>query len=310
MSELDNVKISIQENIAHFDDKVKTKIDCSAIFINWDKFMDEHSAEIFPVKLNDTTLILFSDDHALKDKFKYSAPNVIEKINSYFGKEIVTKIKFSSRFSYKFVTKNISARNKISETEIINDLEISLADEEIEECRKKSSVIADEESSRMLFECLIAKKKSDKLKKLSDWHKCAVCENFCSPNENLCDVCKIHERNKMLQAIRKIFHATPYIKFDDVQKKICTDMPHMRLECTLNLIDSARMTLIQQTVRRISFGDRNSALAKFLVMLVRQLPEDKLTEKIIDKTLHEFRFDFVDQPTFKPKEFKKFSAPK
>lgn len=311
MSELDNINVAIQENISKFDEKIKNKIDCNIIFLNWKKILDDDSAEFFPVKLQDTTLILFSEDPALNDYLKYNTPNLIEKINSYFGKEIVTKIKFSGRFSNKFIAKNFSAREKNSnDAEKIADVEISLTDEEIDECKKKSSVIEDEDCRRRLFECLIAKKKSDALKKLSSWHKCAVCENLCEPQENLCDFCKVHEQNKMLQAIRKLFHDTPYIKFSDVQKKICEDMPHMQKYCTLNLIDSARMDLIQQTVRRISFGDKNSPLAKFFVMLVRQLPEEKLTEKIIEKTLYEFRFDFVDQPTFKPKEFKKFSVKK
>lgn len=309
MKELEIVKNVIEKNLESLDENVRRQIDFNVITLNWREIVGEYAEEIFPVEMIGTTLILSSENSSLKDNFKYRTPNLIKKINEHFNKEIVTKIIFGRDFKRKNIAEKISAREKFSTDEKnFDDVEISLTDEEIEECRKKAAVIADDERRQNLFDCLIAKKKSDALKKISRWHKCAICENLCAPQENLCDVCKINERNKMLQSIRQIFHDTPYIKFFDVQEKIFADMPHMKAECTLTLIESARMSLIQQTVRRISFNDKTSPLVKFFVMLVRQLPEESLTEKIIDKTLREFRFDFVDQPPLKLQNFKKFSS--
>lgn len=306
MNDFEIIGDVVQENLAQLDDESQRKLNCRMIFQHWQEIVGDDAEEIFPVEIIGTTLTLYSDNSALKDKFKYRASTLIKKINAHFNKKIVTKIGFNySAFKLQRLT---TGENSKPAENFIEDVEISLTAEELAECEKKSAVIADDERRRMLFDCLVAKKKSDKLKKFSAWHKCAVCENLCPPNENLCGVCKIYERNKMFKAIRKIFYAAPYTKFFDVQKKIYETMPHMKAQCTLNFIESARMSLIQQTVRRISFDDKTSPLAKFLVMLVRQLPEESLTEKIIDKTLHEFRFDFVDRPPFNPQNFKKFSS--
>lgn len=305
MNDFEIIGDVVQENLAQLDDEVQRKLNCRMIFHHWKEFVGDDAEEIFPVEIIGTMLILYSDNSTLKDKFKYRASTLIKKINAHFNKKIVTKIGFNySALKLQRLTNENSKPAK----NFVPSVEISLTDDELAECEKKSAVIADDERRRMLFDCLVAKKKSDKLKNFSSWHKCAVCENLCPPNENLCGVCKIYERNKMFKAIRKIFYDAPYTKFFDVQKKICETMPHMKAQCTLNFIESARMSLIQQTVRRISFDDKTSPLAKFLVMLVRQLPEESLTEKIIDKTLHEFRFDFVDKLPFNPQNFKKLSS--
>lgn len=305
MNDFEIIGDVVQENLAQLDDEVQRKLNCRMIFHHWKEFVGDDAEEIFPVEIIGTTLILYSDNSTLKDKFKYRASTLIKKINAHFNKKIVTKIGFNYS---AFKLQRLTNENSKPAENFVPSVEISLTDDELAECEKKSAVIADDERRRMLFDCLVAKKKSDKLKNFSSWHKCAVCENLCPPNENLCGVCKIYERNKMFKAIRKIFYDAPYTKFFDVQKKICDTMPHMKAQCTLNFIESARMSLIQQTVRRISFDDKTSPLAKFLVMLVRQLPEESLTEKIIDKTLHEFRFDFVDRPPFNPQNFKKLSS--
>ena len=294
------IKEIIPKTLSSIDDDVKNKIDCHKIFFKWNEIVGGDADKIFPVKIEGSTLTLYSLSSSLKDKFKYRTPQILCKINSIFGENFVTKIIFGKTF--------LSNPKKIIAHKSLNDVEeVTLTEDEILDCKKKSAVIKNSERRKMLFDCLIAKKKSDKAKKNSDWHKCSFCKNLCSPQENLCDVCKITEHNKLIQAIRKIFHDAPSTKFFEVQKKISELMPHMQSECTLNVIESARMSLIQQTVRRLSFKDRESGLAKFFVMLVRQLPEESLTEKIIEKTFREFRFDFSDSPPLKPKNFKKFS---
>ena len=83
------------------------------------------------------------------------------------------------------------------------------------------------------------------------------------------------------------------------------EFPHLARECTLDTIESARMDLIAQTAARVSYGDTTSDAAKFLVMLVRQLPREKLTPAIISRTLKEFHFNLADLPPFDEYKFKK-----
>ena len=300
MSEIENVDDVIQKSLSDIGENFKRRVNCTQIFYRWKDFAGEDSEEIFPVELNGKTLTLYSSSPALADNFKFLIPKLIEKINAAFDDEVVTKIIFGKSFQVK--TKKVAVK------EIPVDEEIILTDEEIAECKKISDKLKSDDAREMTFNLLIARKKSDVWKKNHGWHKCAFCENLCPPEENLCNLCEIYEPAKMLKAIREIFLSAPYTKFHDVQEKIFRLMPHMKSRCTFSAIESARMDLIQQTARRVSFGDKESSAAKFLVMLIRQLPEESLTKKIIEKTLHEFRFDLADRPAFQPQTFKKFSG--
>ncbi len=298
----------IKKTVNKMDDGVKRQIDYRLIILNWRKIVGEDAEKIFPANIQGTTLILHSDSPALKDSFKFRAPKIIRQINSYFDAEVITKISFQFTPTKKFELLD-DAKN-ISTEKIFPEVEVTLTDSEIDECKKKSAVIANEQRRKMLFDCLVTKMKADKKLKLSGWKKCLLCENLCPPHENLCDVCKINERNRMTRRIRKIFHDAPETKFRDVQKKISEEFPYLRAECTLQFIESARMALIQQTANLLSFNDSESPLAKFFVRLVRQIPEELLTEKIISRTLHEFRFDLADRPPFQPQTFKKMDSKK
>lgn len=307
MSEPEIASTVIQKSLAQIDKSVKHKIDIQFIFLKWREFAGNFADKISPVEVKGKTLILHSNNSTLKDKLKYRVKDIISKINSTFGEEVIDKIIFGMNFTAQ---KNLAAKSKKAiqpATAEVSSAEVTLTDDEIAECEKKASVIENPERRQMLFNCLVTKKKADKSKTLSAWHKCAVCENLCSPAETLCDICQIYEKRKMVDAVRQIFHDAPETKFRDVQRQIVENMPHMKAACTLTFIESARMSLIQQTARRLSFGDTESDLAKFLVRLVRQLPEDALTEKIIDRTLQEFRFDLADRPLFKPQNFSKYT---
>lgn len=302
MEDFEIIKDVMPKTLAAIDEDVKRKVDEHKIFFIWREIVGNDADEIFPVKISGKTLTLYSSNSSLKDKFKYRIPQLIGKINSALGDEVIDKIIFGRIFQSKPIETQKIIRDEIPAAEI------NLTDDEILECEKKSAAIENSERRKMLFDCLVTKKKSDKAKKISGWRKCILCENLCPPTENLCAVCKVREHNKMLQAIRKIFHDAPQAKFFDVKKKILELMPHMRGVCTLSVIESARMELIQQTASQLSFGDTESRLAKFFVMLVRQLPEESLTEKIISKTLNEFKFDLADRPIIKSQNFKKFSS--
>ena len=296
----------VKETVLQMNDDVKRQIDLRLIVLNWRKIVGDDADKIFPANVQGTTLILYSDSPALKDSFKFRAPKIIQQINSYFYEEVITKINF------QFTPPNFEFAEpaQIVQSEEPPKVEVTLTDAEIDECKKKSAVIANETRRKMLFDCLVTKMRADKSLKLAGWKKCLLCENLCAPHENLCDVCKVNERNRMTRAIRKIFHDVPETKFRDVQKKIAEEFPYLRGECTLQFIEAARMALIQQTANRLPYNDKESPLAKFFVRLVRQLPEESLTEQIISRTLHEFRFDLADRPPFQPQNFQKLNSKK
>ena len=110
----------------------------------------------------------------------------------------------------------------------------------------------------------------------------------------------------MIQEIRKIFIAAPETRFREIQQKIIRQFQYFHEECTLEKIESARMDLILQQASKVSYGDTTSDAAKFLVQLIRQLPREKLTDAIINRTLKEFKFNLANLPPFPKYEFSKF----
>ena len=305
VSELENVDDVIQKSLATMGDKIKTKLDCLQILRRWEDFVGNDAAEIFPVELKGKTLTLYSSNSLLNDKYKFLLPELIEKINGAFNAEVVTKIIFGKTFQAQ--TFNVNKNKAPTKDEpVSDDEEIILTDDEISECRVKAAKLKNPDTRETTFNLLIAQKKADKWKLAHDWHKCAVCENLCEPDDELCNFCQVIEPKKMSKLIRAIFIAAPYIEYKDVKKKVSAKMPHMKKFCNNDAIESARMDLIQQTASRLPYGEEDSPRAKFFVMLVNQLREEDLTEKIIRQTLNDFRFDLAERPSIPIRNLKKF----
>ena len=188
----------IQKTLAQIDPSVKNRIDIQFIFLRWRKFVGDFADKISPVEIKGKTLILHSDNSTLKDKFKYRVKDLIQKINSTFGAEVVDKIIFGMNFKAQknFADKpakitqpsnaEVSTAVEVKTEEILSDetsrievpkseksraeisnVEVTLTDDEIAECEKKSAVIENPERRKMLYDCLVTKKKADKSKKLS-----------------------------------------------------------------------------------------------------------------------------------------------
>ena len=114
----------------------------------------------------------------------------------------------------------------------------------------------------------------------------------------------------MRREIRQIFCRKPEATFFEVLRIIRQKFSNIAEECSLEVITYERNSLIKSSAAKVSFGDTESDAAKFLVQLYRQLPKEKLTDAIINRTLSELRFNLADQPPFEVREFKKFSKPK
>ena len=285
------------------------KILCLSVCQNWEKIAGELSKKISPIKIQNKTLFISAENPAVKDNVKFLAKDFVEKINEVVGhgEKIVEKISFGKNFEVqKKIPQKISVEEvhdeKIFSAENLE--KIILTDEEIFDCEKKSAAVNDENFRQEVKEIFIARKKLEKLKIQNGWHKCKICGELCKPSENLCDFCKINERDKMRARIRKIFYDKPATKFLSVQKKIFQEMPHMKKDCTLSVIESEYSSLIRETAARVSFGDKKSDAAKFLVMLFKQTDEKNLSDALIEKALHELRFNLADR-TFEKKQEKK-----
>ena len=300
MSEPEIIGAVVQKSLEEISPELRKKLLQKEIFNRWEEIFKTLADKIFPVQIQGETLIVTSNDGAVLDALKFGAENFVKLINEKIspGMPIISDIKFGRSFD----TPQIKKLPAKTETE---EIKIELTPEEIAECEKKVAAVEDETKRNFLLESFLSYEKSQKRKIQLGWHKCKCCNVLCPPKEILCNVCTVKERERMIKEIRKIFIAAPETPFREIQQKIIRQFPHLYKECTLEKIESARMDLILQRASKISYGDTTSDAVIFLVRLIRQLPQEKLTDAIINRTLKEFKFNLADLPKFEKHTFTK-----
>ena len=308
MSEPEIIGAVVQKSLEEISPELRKKLLQKEIFNRWEEIFKTLADKIFPVQIQGETLIVTSTDGAVLDALKFGAENFVKLINEKIspGMPIISDIKFGRSFDTPQI-KKLPAKTETDE------IKIELTPEEIAECEKKVAAVEDETQRKILLETALSYEKSQKRKLQLGWHKCKCCNVLCPPKEILCNVCTVKERERMIKEIRKIFIAAPETPFREIQQKIIRQFPHLYKECTLEKIESARMDLILQRASKISYGDTTSDEVIFLVRLIRQLPQEKLTDAIINRTLQEFKFNLADLPKFEKHTFtklEKFSAKK
>lgn len=305
MSEPEFLSGVLIRSISRCKNNLSGKILQREIFLRWKEIAGDFAGQITPMKISKKTLMIYANNPAVKDTMKFLAGNLVEKINSTVGRgeKIIEKISFGKNFEKPDEEPEEIVNPKIKKIPPSEDLQkINLTDEEIADCEKKLSDVEDETQRNDLLKTFLARAKLRKWRLNHDWHECKICGELCEPKEIICDFCKIYEREEMRKKIRRIFFDLPWKKFPEVQKEICAEMPHMADECTLSFVESVWVALVTETAARVSYGDKKSLTAKFLVMLFKHVDEKNLTDKLIRRALKELKYNLADQPPFKEKK--------
>ena len=307
MSELENISNVMAKNISTYGNKYKEKLRRYSIFHYWKEIAGPVAEDIFPIKIIDSRLILYSQTSAARDNFRYIAKDILDGANEIVGggEKIFTDIDFAKNFdkpssaTKKFFRK--SENKKIAAKKIFTSLaDVKLNSSEISECKKNSAEFKKTEIKNLALKSFEILKKVSKLKIKSGWHKCKCCDSLCKPEEIICENCRISERNKMRRKIRRLFYKNPCIKFHDVLNQVKKNFSHISEEISLGVVSTERNFLIKSLAGKIFFDDFNSETLKTLVMIYKQLPREKLTDAVIKKSVKELRFNFL------PAENKKF----
>lgn len=312
MSQPENINTILKKSLKLNGEDFYEDVLRHTIFDNWKEIAGVFADRAFPLKIKGDTLVLCSDDSSTKDKMKFLAGEIVDKINEIIGEDEnpIKRIDFGRSFDVPIKKNNSSKDTATKSSENLNEdvEEITLTPEEIAECEKKVAAIEDAALRQEIFQTFVLRARVMKLKYKNGWHKCKICNLLCRSEEIICPSCRISEREKMRAAIQKIFYSAPYENFKDIQSKITKKFPYLKSECTFEFIDAVRMNLILKLAALVPFGDTTSYDAKFLVMLIRQLPEEKLTTAIIRRTLNEFKFNLADKPSLDSREFAKSKA--
>lgn len=297
MIEIDQI---LQEKMRSLGEATYKVFLCSEVIHHWNELLDENiSAQVKPVTIEHGVLFVNVENSAFKDQLKFYAEEIIDAINENFGKEepLVKEIRLAA--GYQIANMPPEKESPAQVEEPAGKLEkIILTDEEIKRCEEEAGKISNETLRATVLETLLSQAKLQKLQLENGWHKCAKCGTLCPPNEIFCEVCRIKARETMVNELFKIFYNEPCLKAQDAQKLLLKKMPHMREECSLPAVESARTSLIQKIASHIRFGDEESDEVLKLVMLEKRLPSDKITPAIIKRTLYDMQFNLSETPKF------------
>ena len=295
---------AFHEKIRAYGAAAYKKFLCNEVIKNWSRLVDESFAEkILPVTIEHGVLFVRAENSAIKDQLKFFKEEIIDAINENFAKEepLVKEIRIAKSFQVAPSTPEKKSSAKVNKLTVEN---VTLTEEEIKRCEERAEKFS-EEFRPTILETLLSQAKKQKFRRANAWHKCAKCNALCPPEEILCEVCRIKERDAMTKKLFDIFCDAPWLNSQDAQKILLKQMPHMRTECSLDAIDSARTSLIQNLASRVRFGDENSRDVLKLVMLQKRLPPEKITPAIIKRALNELQFNLAELPKFPRKSFGK-----
>ena len=296
---MSTINRSLQKKIRTFGTAAYEKFLCNEIISNWREFVNDSFADnIRPVAIERGVLFVEVASSAYKDQLKFFATEIIDAINEKFsqdGQPFVKRLRIANAIQIAaHPPKEIPEPAQVDSSKLTLE-QVTLSQDELELCRTKAAKISDSDLRQTVLETLISQARAQKFHLLKGWHKCASCETLCPPEETFCGVCAIKERATMVDELFKILYDAPWLKPQAAQKILLDKMPHMRRECSVDVVESARTSLIQKVAGRVRFGDEDSPDVLKLVMLEKRLPPDKLTPAIIRRTLIDLQFNLADQ---------------
>ena len=269
----------------------------SELAYHWRELVDKDiSDKMKPVKLERGILFVAIESSAYKDQLKFWKEEIIDAINENFGEDIVSDICPASALQIAKMPPDKTSRAEVEKTKLTPE-DMILSQEEIQRCQERAKEVSNEKLRETILQTLLSQAKL-----ASGWHKCLKCDVLCPPEEIFCEVCKIKEREAMTNALFRIFYDEPWLKAWDAQKILLEEMPHMKSECSLAAVESARSSLIQKVASKVRFGDEESPDVLKLVALEKRLPSDKLTAAIIKRALIDLQFNLSEQPKFKARK--------
>lgn len=302
MGQFEPASAVIRRTLSNFGGNLQREIICRSIFQRWHEIAGNFSKSLLPLRIDGKNLILCAKNSVAKDNVKFIANTLVNNINEKIGQgeQIIETVSLGKSFEQpdKFFERNIilPKKNNSPARKISNEINsVVLTDEEFSDCQKKVSAIQDESRREFFLQTFIAHAKTEKWKIQNGWHKCRNCDTLCPAEDIFCGVCEVNERGKVRQKIRRIFMNEPWSTFRDVKSRLEKIFPHMKEECTFDVIESERASLIRETAASLSTNSSDSKRKKFLVMLFRRLREEALTEAIINRALKDLRFNLAER---------------
>jgi len=140
---------------------------------------------------------------------------LIDRINDYFDEKYVLDIRFKvGKLSLSDFEKEFLVEKEEKELEVE-----SLTLIEIEEIKKITSEIDDEEIRRKTYEVMVKAKKKEKSLIKNGYYKCKSCGTLHKLEGNYCAICLNKKKNRVEEEILKQFSENYELSYEDIQNE-------------------------------------------------------------------------------------------
>ena len=237
------------------------------------------------------TLLYYSSSPAWNNEMRLLMPQIVEKMNSFAGCEIIRDVKLTRRWEKPEAgdvlafrawlrqedSKNPDFRKERERTLLTSDEEAS--------AQALVSSSQDEDLGNLLGQIFRKNLQLRKVKSKHGWVPCSDCGTLTEPTATLplCPACRSKRAEKMRLAIRQVLMDMPWARPPEVAEYVPGATP--------KLVAEQRAMLVQRLAAEVDVDDKTSLKAMQLVMLYRVLPPEQLTVDAVDRALYALRFD-------------------
>jgi len=255
--------------------------------INWEKIVGKEIANnSFVSSIDRGTLIIKAKNSVWSHHLMMLKAELIKKVNDYFGKKLITDIRFMA--GYNKNDQNYEVSEKINDSEKEKLIPLQLDKSEIAAIRNITEKMNDEKVRQKITNIIIKDMSLKKAKKAKDWKSCFKCEILISPEEKYCTVCRISKnkngssvQNKII-AVEKILTNFPWLSYIEMKK-------NFDLSINENEYDTAKKNLIHRYIKLIFKDNKYKIYQSVLVMLLKGIKPENLTKDYIDYVIDEVK---------------------
>ena len=253
------------------------------IFYSWGEIVGkEMGKHISPQDFEFGILYVYATSSVWANNFQYLKLEVIEKLNTFLGFDLIKDIQFTRVRNKNRQTYSAILERKVDLGKYVKKMPIT--DEDMIIAKERVKNIKDDKLKDKLISVYLKGIQLTKLKEAYGWIACERCRRLTPKDKPICFSCQREINQEIQEEILIILQEMPWATYKDIEEYV---------DCTPDMVKKQRDRLIQTIASQLSPDDCTSIEAMKLVMLYKSIPPDKLNDYIVKDVLNKLRFDMA-----------------
>lgn len=244
------------------------------------------ASHAYIVEIKPPLLVLQCKDSAWMQQIQMQQRQILKKINDFYKENLIEKIKIQMhRQSYMKQKKTSTTIDyEDGHNKYIDFSKINIDKKDLERIEKNSQILTDPKLRELAKKVQIQQLKKNKVFEANGYHHCKICQNWIAKEEVYCSSCKGKIQRHLLQAIKRVIKAYPYIKYDEI----------LRFgKCSLKEFNLARSEMIYSCLNQIFYGSTDLELMYRACQLMTHKKKEELTKEHVINICSKFRSKYL-----------------